>query len=327
MSGRNMNSQSVLPVDAPAAVRPKLIPMYAAILAAFHLLIPLAFFEPFFTWYFPIYLIVGNAIFGSIGINLAYHRLLTHRSVTFPRWLERIFVLCGVCSLEGPPFKWVCTHRIHHQKSDAEGDPHSPVDNFYWGHMQWIYTHDPRMDGFDTYAKYIPDLFRDRFLKRLHQRGRWWKYYLAHLGLLLGAAAGIGYAIDGVDGLITGLAQMFAWGIVMRTVYVWHITWFVNSAAHRWGYQNYSTGDRSRNTWWVALLTNGEGWHNNHHASPRAASHGHRWWEIDLTYTFIWALAKVGLAKNVVPVIVPKVRLLPDASLPKPPVDEYSSVV
>ena len=226
-----MNLQTEQPLATTVAARPKLIPMYAAILAVFHLLIPLAFFEPFFTWYFPIYLIVGNAIFGSIGINLAYHRLLTHRSVTFPRWLERIFVLCGVCSLEGPPFKWVCTHRIHHQKSDAEGDPHSPVDNFYWGHMQWIYTHDPRMDGFDTYAKYIPDLFRDRFLKRLHQRGRWWKYYLAHLVLLLGVAAGNGSAPDGVPGTGTGPVQVVARGIVTRPGYAWAKPRFAKNAA------------------------------------------------------------------------------------------------
>jgi len=109
---------------------------------------------------------------------------------------------------------------------------------------------------------------------------------------------------------------MFAWGIVARTVYVWHITWLVNSAAHRWGYQNYDTKDRSRNTWWVAALTNGEGWHNNHHAAPRSAAHGHRWWEVDLTYTFIRALAAVGLAKNVVPIAVPKQRQMEEATEP-----------
>ncbi|MGL5094235.1 MAG: fatty acid desaturase, partial [Planctomycetia bacterium] len=100
----------------------------------------------------------------------------------------------------------------------------------------------------------------------------------------------------------------FLWGVVVRTVYVWHITWLVNSASHRWGYRNYSTGDQSRNNWWVAALTNGEGWHNNHHAAPRSAAHGHRWWEIDLTYSFIRLLELVGLAKQVSPIQVPSYK-------------------
>ena len=94
--------------------------------------------------------------------------------------------------------------------------------------------------------------------------------------------------------------QVFVWGILIRTVYVWHITWLVNSASHRWGYRNYETSDRSRNNWFVALLTNGEGWHNNHHATPRACSQGHRWWEVDLTFTFVRMLQVVGLAWDVV---------------------------
>ena len=110
--------------------------------------------------------------------------------------------------------------------------------------------------------------------------------------------------------------QAFVWGIVVRTVYVWHITWLVNSASHRWGYRNYETSDKSRNNWLVALLTNGEGWHNNHHAAPSAAAHGHRWWEIDLTYWTIVALKWVGLAWKVVPVKVPK-ALLPDGQVSK----------
>lgn len=284
------------------------MPLFVGIIVLFHVLLPVAFFEPFVTWWGLAYLLIGNAIFGSIGINLAYHRLLTHRSVEVPPWLERVLVVCGVCSLEGPPFKWVCTHRMHHHQSDDDQDPHSPKESFFWGHLGWIVTGDPRMTSFGTYEKYIPDLLADPFLRWLHKRNRWAKVYVAHLVALLLIGAGIGAIADGWDGLVTGVAQMFAWGIVARTVYVWHITWFVNSAAHRWGYQNYQTGDLSRNTWRVALLTNGEGWHNNHHAVPRAASHGHRWWEIDLTFTFIRMLQLVGLAKNVVAVTVPKYR-------------------
>ena len=309
-----MNTTLAPTLSVPAVTRPvrparRVIWRYFSILLGFHLLLPIAFFDPFFTWWFPVYLLVGNAIFGSIGINLAYHRLLTHRSLEVPRWLEKTFVMCGICSLEGPPFKWVCTHRIHHQESDVEKDPHSPRENFLWGHMGWIYTDDPRMNSFMTYDKYIPDLLEESYLRWLHKRSRWAQLYLAHIVLLVMAAAGVGAIFNGIEGAIHGAAQMFAWGVVARTVYVWHISWFVNSASHRWGYQNYKTGDLSTNSWWVALLTNGEGWHNNHHAAPRAASHGHRWWEIDLTYSFVRLLELVGLAKKVVPVVVPKHRL------------------
>ena len=106
----------------------------------------------------------------------------THRSVEFPKWLERMFVRFGVCSLETPPFRWVCVHRMHHQKSDVDGDPHSPVGHFFWGHMQWIYSEDPRMKSMFTYEKYIPDLLMDPWLRNLHKRNRWFRLYLAHVG-------------------------------------------------------------------------------------------------------------------------------------------------
>ena len=192
-----MNPTLAPTLIAPAATRPvrparRVIWRYFSILLGFHLLLPIAFFDPFFTWWFPVYLLVGNAIFGSIGINLAYHRLLTHRSLEVPRWLEKTFVMCGICSLEGPPFKWVCTHRIHHQESDVEKDPHSPRENFLWGHMGWIYTEDPRMNSFMTYDKYIPDLLEESYLRWLHKRSRWAQLYLAHIVLLVLAAAGVG---------------------------------------------------------------------------------------------------------------------------------------
>ncbi|OWK38678.1 acyl-CoA desaturase [Fimbriiglobus ruber] len=292
-------------VAVQPVVRPKILPVYVGVLIAFHALVPLAFVPYFFTWWGIPILLIGNAVFGSIGINLGYHRLLTHRSLQVPGWLEKIFVVCGICSLEGPPLKWVATHRMHHQTSDEEGDPHSPVDHFYWGHMGWIYTEDKRFKGFGPYEKYVPDLLTDRFMRWLHKKNRWAKIYLAHLAAILVGAFVIGWAVTGeLEDAVQITAQAFAWGIVVRTVYVWHITWLVNSASHRWGYRNYETSDRSRNNWVVAALTNGEGWHNNHHAAPRSAAHGHRWWEIDLTYTFIRMLEVVGLAKQVVPIKV-----------------------
>ena len=284
--------------------------MYVRILVGFHLLALLALIPYCWTWWAVPVLLVGNAVFGSIGINLGYHRLLTHRSLVVPAWLEKLFVVCGVCSLEGPPVKWVATHRMHHQHSDdGDEDPHSPAGDFYWGHMGWIYTDDPRFKSAATYERYVPDLLTDKFIRWLHRRNMWVKVYLAHVVAIVVAGVALGAAVFGdLEGAVRGGVLAFVWGVAVRTVYVWHITWLVNSASHRWGYQNYQTGDASRNNWVVALLTNGEGWHNNHHAAPRAAAHGHRWWEVDLTYWFVRGLELVGLAKKVVPVKVAAYR-------------------
>ena len=178
-------------------------------------------------------------------------------------------------------------------------------EHFFWGHMQWIYTADPERNRISTFEKYVPDLMTDPFLRWLHRGQKWVLVYLLHAALIGAVGFGVGFLVADTQAEAVRLGIMvFLWGVVVRTVYVWHITWFVNSAAHRWGYRNYETDDRSRNNWWVALLTNGEGWHNNHHAAPRTCSQGHRWWEIDLTYTFVRVLEVLGLAKNVVPVKV-----------------------
>ncbi|MFZ4647713.1 MAG: acyl-CoA desaturase, partial [Gemmataceae bacterium] len=250
-------------------------------------------------------ILIGNFIFGSLGINLGYHRMLTHSAAKFPELLERLWVLLGVCSFEGSPLFWVCTHRIHHQHSDDHGDPHSPKEDFYWGHLEWIYTADDRRQRLETYARYVPDLMGDKFLRWLHRGSKWLLVWAAHVVVLTALGFGAGFLLftESANAIQFGV-QWFLWAVVIRTVYVWHITWLVNSAAHRWGYRNYTTTDHSTNNWMVALLTNGEGWHNNHHAAPRACSQGHRWWEIDLTYSFVRGLQLVGLAWDVSPVKV-----------------------
>lgn len=309
-----MSTQSLAPAIVRTPHRPKLVVGFFISLVIIHILALTALLPYVFTWWGVAALLVGNFIFGSIGINLAYHRMLTHTAVKFPRWLERLFILCGVCSLEGSPIWWVLNHRIHHQKSDEEGDPHSPKDNFYWGHMQWIYTQDPERSRLSTFEKYVPDLMTDPFLRWLHRGQRWAYVYIIHALLIAAIGFGLGFLVmDTQEAAIQLGVQIFVWGVLVRTVYVWHITWFVNSASHRWGYRNYETSDNSRNNWWVAALTNGEGWHNNHHAAPRVCSQGHRWWEVDLTYTFVRALEVVGLANNVVPVKVATYKQKSDA--------------
>jgi stearoyl-CoA desaturase (delta-9 desaturase) len=282
--------------------RPKIEVSFLLILIAIHFFALIAFLPSIFVWWGIPLVFVGSFIFGSLGINLGFHRMLTHRSVVFPRLLERLWVLCGVCSLEGSPLWWACVHRIHHHHSDEIGDPHSPSKSLFWGHMQWLYTVNSRQYTLATYVKYVPDLVNDPFLCWLHRRNTWALVYVAHAILLavIGFAIGLLVSATFTEAEFFGL-RFFVWGVLVRTVYVWHVTWLVNSLAHRWGYRNFETIDKSYNNVLVAVLTNGEGWHNNHHAAPRACSQRYRWWEIDFIFIFVLMLQLFGLAWNVVP--------------------------
>jgi stearoyl-CoA desaturase (delta-9 desaturase) len=228
-----------------------------------------------------LYLLVG------LGVTMGYHRLLTHRSFQTPRPVEYVLALLGSLANQGGPLQWVAVHRIHHQHSDVDGDPHSPRDGVWWSHMLWWMLHVPTLDEPALYQRYVADLARDpvhRFLQRFH--------FLLSLGL-----AGLLFALGEVWG---GLGfSWVVWGMFVRTTVLYHATWLVNSATHVLGYRSYATRDRSTNLWWVALITLGEGWHNNHHAFPRSARHGIRWWEVDVTYMFIRFLGLIRLARQI----------------------------
>lgn len=249
-------------------------------------------FAPFtFTWTGLFTCLALTFITGALGITGCYHRLLTHRSYKTPKIVEYILTCCGCLALQGGPITWVATHRLHHKESDEEPDPHTPLVNFLWSHMGWLFFTDPQLDGYDKLKRFAKDLDRDRVIRFFQKT--FVPIYVLFAGLLLAVGCLIG-------GWKLGLS-LLVWGTFVRTVYVWHATWLVNSATHLWGYRNYLTNDNSRNTWWVALLTFGEGWHNNHHADQRAAAHGHRWFEFDPTYWFIRGLEWCGLARDVVP--------------------------
>jgi len=223
----------------------------------------------------------------GFGVTMGYHRLLTHRSFHTPKLVEYILAVLGSLANQGGPLQWVAVHRVHHQHSDAEGDPHSPRDGVWWAHLLWWMPHVPALDESASYERYVVDLSKDpvhRFLQRYHI-------------LLPLALAGLLFAVGEVWGGV-GLSWL-VWGIFVRTALLYHATWLVNSATHLWGYRSHPTRDHSTNLWWVALLTLGEGWHNNHHAFPRSARHGLRWWEIDVTYLLIRLLGWVGLAKQI----------------------------
>jgi stearoyl-CoA desaturase (delta-9 desaturase) len=243
----------------------------------------------FFTWKALGLFLLLSWITGGLGVCLGYHRLLTHWSFkTFP-WMRRSLAMLGTLSGEGPPITWVGVHRMHHRHSDKEGDPHSPQDGGWWSHILWLFPRprDPAWRQMRDY--YSKDLIKDPFMRMLDKTFILWHFVLG--GILLAAGW---YFWD----IYTGLSFL-TWGLFLRMVWVMHITWCVNSASHIWGYRNYETKDNSRNLWWVGLLAYGEGWHNNHHAFPGRARHGHRWWEIDATYATICLMEKLGLAWNV----------------------------
>jgi stearoyl-CoA desaturase (delta-9 desaturase) len=226
---------------------------------------------------------VGLALFlhwltGGLGITLGWHRLVSHRSFQTPKWLEYLLVFFGTLSLQGGPIEWVGLHRHHHVHSDQDLDHHNSGKGFWWSHMDWMLHEVPAKQETARYTKDIADDPVYQFLE---------KYFL----LIQVVFAVVLYLLGGWSFVV--------WGIFVRMVLVYHCTWFVNSATHKFGYRTYESGDRSTNCWWVALLTYGEGWHNNHHAFQYSARHGLQWWELDMTWLSIRVLQALGLAWKV----------------------------
>jgi fatty-acid desaturase len=251
----------------------------AIAMTAFHVLAVVALFN--INWGAIAMAAVLWWVAGSLGIGMGYHRLLTHRGYKTPKWMEYFLTLCGTLALEGGPIFWVATHRIHHQHSDHDGDPHTPREGTYWAHVGWILTGKAMHHNTEVLARYTPDLSKDKFHVML-TKWHWVPQVVVGLGLL--AYGGIPYVL---------------WGTFFRTTYGLHATWLVNSATHLWGSRRFQTKDDSRNSWWVAMLTFGEGWHNNHHAHPVSARHGLAWYEFDMNWIGISTLKMLGLAWDV----------------------------
>lgn len=233
----------------------------------------------FFSWtnlavMFVLYVMTG------LGITVGYHRLLAHRSFRVPRWLERTLATFGAIALQGSPTTWVSDHRQHHFHSDHNDDPHDINRGLFFAHMGWIFFLRPRDDEHERKLRHARDLVNDpyyRWLDRFH--------YVP------------GFAVAVLLYLAGGL-PLFLWGFCARLVLLYHSTWLVNSAAHKWGYRNFGDAKGSNN-WLVALLAFGEGWHNNHHAFPGSARHGLRPWEIDVSWWLIAALQRLRVARDV----------------------------
>jgi stearoyl-CoA desaturase (delta-9 desaturase) len=246
------------------------------------------------------YVLVG------LGVTIGYHRLLTHRSFQTYKPLEYLFAVLGSMSFQGSVIDWVADHRKHHAHTDEEGDPHSPhvghgtgLRGLVHAHVGWLFDTHGRASG----RKYAPDLCEDAGMRRINKLFGFW----TAVSLLVPAT--LGWLIHGdAAGALRGLV----WGGLVRVFLLHHVTWSINSVCHFFGRRRFAVEDQSTNVAWLALVSFGESWHHNHHAFPRAAEHGLRWWELDVSGLVIRALRRLGLAWNVV-LITPERQLAKQA--------------
>ena len=249
------------------------------IIGSFHLLAIPALFT--FSWQNLAAMLVGNWIVGSLGVGLGWHRLLTHRGFKASKWLEYTLSIFATMSVQDPPNNWIATHRMHHAFTDTDKDPHSIKPGFWWAQIGWIIWGAAQDHDATTLQRFIPDLLKDK----------WHTVISRYFYVPIIVSALILFAIGGWT--------MVVWGVFARVVVGWHTTWFVNSLAHIYGPRPYDTGDNSTNNWFVAILTFGEGWHNNHHMSPTSARHGIEWYQFDMNWIAICVLEKLGWARDI----------------------------
>ena len=234
----------------------------------------------------------------ALGVTVGFHRMLTHRAFQTSSALQYTFAILGSMAVQGPVIAWVADHRKHHAHTDVDGDPHSPhvghgdgvrgvFSGLWHAHVGWLLVDQGRAER----RRYAPELCEDRGMRRLNR----WFPLLVVAGLAIPALAG--YL---VSGSIAGAATGLLWGGLVRVFFVHHVTWSINSVCHFTGSRRFDVDDHSTNVFWLALPTLGESWHHNHHAFPRSAQHGLRWWELDPSAMVIGAMERLGLAWNVV---------------------------
>ncbi len=233
-------------------------------------------------------------LISATGVTVGFHRLLTHRAFQTYKPVEYALAIAGSMAVQGPVIDWTADHRKHHAHTDEEGDPHSPhvghgsgLAGLWHAHVGWLFETNGQADR----RRYAPELLEDAGMRRLNRNFHW--IVLASLALpFLAGLLLTGSLVGGLTGLL--------WGGLVRIFFVHHITWSINSICHFYGGRRFATDDRSTNVWWLAAISLGEAWHHNHHAFPRSAFHGLRWWELDPSGLLILAMRRLGLAWNVV---------------------------
>jgi stearoyl-CoA desaturase (delta-9 desaturase) len=244
-------------------------------------------------------ILAGMYLVSALGVTIGYHRLLTHRAFDTPRPVRYALAIMGQTAVQGPVVDWVADHRKHHAFTDEDGDPHSPhghggglkgaLYGLYHAHVGWLFVTQGRADR----RRYARDLMDDPVMKRIS------KSFPANAALGIAIPFVLGLAITGT--LAGGLTALL-WGGLVRIFLLHHVTWSINSVCHFFGRRRFEVDDHSTNVFWLALPSLGESWHHNHHAFPRSARHGLRWWEIDVSGLIIAGMKRVGLARNVVTV-------------------------
>jgi stearoyl-CoA desaturase (Delta-9 desaturase) len=223
---------------------------------------------------FAMYMLTG------LGISIGYHRMLTHKGFETYAPIRFLFLALGSMAFQGPAITWSATHKRHHSHSDTDSDLHSPKRGLLYSHFGWIfqYTKDMTKDVRDSYGE---KLQKDKMAAFFDRTFIYWSL----LGII------IPFLIGGWSGML--------WGGLIRIFFLSHVTWSVNSICHKYGSRMFKTNDQSTNNWWIAILGFGEGWHNNHHAFPKSAFHGLRWWQFDISGILIRFFEKTGLIWNV----------------------------
>jgi stearoyl-CoA desaturase (delta-9 desaturase) len=222
------------------------------------------------------------------GVSAGYHRYFSHRSYRLGRTAQFLMACLAQSSGQKGVLWWAAQHRDHHRYSDREEDIHSPLQRgFWWAHVGWILSNEH-----DTYdPNRIADMVRFpelRWLDRYH-----WVPTVVFAGCI--------FALGGTSA--------FVWGYVVSTVLLYHCTFSINSLAHLFGTRRFDTPDQSRNNWWLALITFGEGWHNNHHFYMSSCRQGIRWWEIDISYGVLKFLSIFGVVRDLRPFRAPAPQL------------------
>ncbi len=279
----------------PSEKRTRLDPPRVAVLALFHIACLLIFIVGWSAA--ALVLALGSYLLRMFFITAFYHRYFSHRSYRVSRSVQFLMACLGCTAGQRGPLWWASHHRVHHARSDSDKDPHSPRQGFLNSHLLWFL----RRNKFVIERKYVKDWLRYPELCWL-EKFDWIPLVLYGLGCyLLGELLSLWFPYLGVNG-----AQVFVWAFIVSTVLLYHATYTINSLAHKFGKRRYHTRDDSRNNWLLALLTLGEGWHNNHHRYPAAARQGFFWWELDLTYIVLKTLNKLGLISEIreVPAVV-----------------------